>query len=54
MHVLLVAQGAGEEDFAVFMKEFGFPWSSQQKRSREVSSLLSFIEFTGLVAGMLC
>lgn len=48
-----MAQGASEENFAVFMKEFGFPWSSQQKCSREVSSLFSFIEFARPVAGIL-
>lgn len=53
MHVWLVAQGASEENFAVFVKEFGFPWSSQQKCSREVSSLFSFIEFSRPVAGIL-
>jgi len=52
MHVRLVALGDSEEKFAVFVKVFEFPWSSQQKCSKEVSSVLSFIEFTRPVIGM--
>lgn len=53
MHVWLVAWGTSDENFTVFMKELGFPWSSQQKCFRDVYSLLSFINFAGLVTGIL-
>lgn len=52
MHVWLVAQGASEENFSVFMKELEFPWSSQQKCSGK--SFLCFHSFNSKALSLVC